>query len=81
MPNNDVYIVITDGWKQGYGASLYCVGIFMNKKEADEIKKKYNDIGCYSIVEHLKLNKHYPMYKAGDFDEYCNEKYIGGYIE
>lgn len=75
-----VYGVIANGYHNGYGAELYLVGIFSNKKQADEVKEKYAD-DCFTTEVEVELNKEYPMIFIDEYYGHSNDNYIGGYIE
>lgn len=72
----DIYVVTADGHTEGWGSELYLVGVFDTKKEAEECAEKEK---CFARVVHASLNKIYTMRKDKTWNEWSNQKYLGGY--
>ena len=76
MESKTVYLVTSDGWNEGWGTEIYCVGIFSDENEANKVARK-NEGDIFNI----ELNKCYNMHKNNHDRNYSNELYLGGYIE
>ena len=87
---NMVWMVTADTWTNGYGSTIYLVGIFDNEQKADDAveaaKMRYEIVNKYAV----KPNNMYDLtnpYEDYAFDDNGapippkNTIYLGGYIE
>lgn len=75
--NMNLYVVTADGWGEGYGAEIYLVGVFSDKKKAEEVRKEEG-----GKMTEVALDEIYPLKESDMFvDVYGNDKYLGGYVE
>lgn len=71
------YIVTADGWKSGYGAEIYLIGVYYSKELAERIAKKNKG----SVTE-IETNKEFPLEKGDPYwGDMRNQYYLGGYYE
>ena len=73
-----LYAVTADGHNQPYGSEIYLIGVFDDKRKATETvsKCKYQ-----TKITEVEMNKKYRMKHDKFWDEWSNEKYLGGYSE
>lgn len=94
---NTVWMVTADTWTEGYGSSIYLVGIFDDEQKADDAvevaKQRYGIVNKYAV----KLNDRYDLinpyewYPDQDDDDAFDDDgepippkntiYLGGYVE
>ena len=72
-----VYTVTADGWRNGYGAEIYLLGVFDNRADADACATQ---CGVGAFITKVELNKSYPL-KEDAWGDSGNELYLGGYCE
>lgn len=81
--NKKLYVVTCDGVQDGYGSYIYLVGVFDNRKDAENARdaaaKVSNDE--FASITEVDLNKEYPLVMNSDFSEATNENLLGGYME
>lgn len=95
--SEDLYLVTCDGHAGGYGSEIYLVGIFTTKEQAEAainqvnldintvLRNKYDDWDDNNYCRITLANKDtvYLMrpYSGNWWDEFSNDKYLGGYYE
>lgn len=73
-----LYLVTHDGYREGYGTSIYVVGIFDDLEKA---KEKVKELGAeYTTLTILDLNCTYPL-EIDRWGNLFNDKCLGGYVE
>ena len=78
-----LYVVTCDGLQDGYGAYIYLVGVFDNRKDAENARDAAAKISNdeFPIITEVDLNKEYPLAMNSNFSEASNENFLGGYME
>lgn len=81
-PRN-VYVVTANGWREGYGANIYLMGVFTSRKKAKEATHK---LPYLTQIDRVPINKVFPLKRDYDnrleeYDNYSNQYYFGGYVE
>lgn len=95
--SEDLYLVTCDGHAGGYGSEIYLVGIFTTKEQAEAainqvnldintvLRNKYDDLDDNDYCHITLANKDtvYLMRPGSScwWDEFSNDKYLGGYCE
>ena len=79
---NMVWMVTADTWTEGYGSTIYLVGIFDSEQEADDAveaaKMRYKAVSKDAV----ELNNRYDLTTPfSSNEEHENAIYLGGYIE
>ena len=76
-----VWMVTTDTWTEGYGSTIYLVGIFDSEQEADDAvdaaHMRYETVNKYAV----ELNNRYDLRTPFSGEPTENAIYLGGYIE
>ena len=79
----NVYVVTANGWREGYGANIYLMGVFTSRKKAQEVTHNLP----YSMqIDEVPIDKLFPLKRDYDnyseyYDNYSNQYYLGGYVE
>ena len=93
--NDELYLVACDGC-QSYGVEMYLVGIFTSLEKAQNAAVQVNLYINTCLKDKFGADNHqsknycriitaekditYPM-KSSNWDDFLNDKYIGGYVE
>ena len=82
--NNALYLVVCNGYLEGYGEETYCLGIFDSKEQAENAVKectvKYGARCNNPHIINVVLNDLYRLTKIRS-SRYANQLYLGGYVE
>mgnify|MGYP000897826721 CR=1 FL=1 len=95
--SENLYLVTCDGHAGGYGSEIYLVGIFTTKEQAEAainqvnldintvLRNKDDDFDDHDYCHITLANKDtvYLMRPGSSYwwDEFSNDKYLGGYCE
>ena len=95
--DDTLYLVTCDGHAGGYGSEIYLIGIFTTKEQAEAainqvnldintvLRNKYDDWDDHNCCRITLANKDtvYLMRPGSGYwwDEFSNDKYLGGYSE
>ena len=71
-----VYTVTANGWRNGYGAEIYLLGVFDNLSDAEFCAKCVIE----AKITAVGINKMFPLIKD-EWGDLANENYLGGYCE
>ena len=79
---NMVWMVTADTWSEGYGSTIYLVGIFDDEQKADDAveaaKMRYEIVNKYAVKPNNMYDLTIPF---SSNEEHENAIYLGGYIE
>lgn len=79
-----VYVVTANGWREGYGAGIYLIGVFSDFEKAREAA--YCSPTATAKIDKVPIDKVFPLKRDYDnrseeYDNYSNQYYLGGYCE
>ena len=73
-----LYVLTANGYTASYGSEIYLIGVFDDKKKAEEIASKQK---VYTVLTEVNLNALYDLKYDRRHGEYSNKNYLGGYVE
>ena len=73
-----LYVVTADGHNQIYGSYIYLIGVFDDRRKAT---KTVSECKYPTKITEVELNEKYRMKHDKLWDNWSNEKYLGGYSE
>jgi hypothetical protein len=80
--SRNVYVVTANGWREGYGANIYLMGVFTSRKKAQEAA---HELPYSTQINGVPIDKAFPLKRDYDNcledDNYSNQYYLGGYCE
>lgn len=74
-----VYVVIEEGWKDGYGSYPFLIGVFDSKEDAEKMVERSADMDEPRVVIEIEKNKEFPLTEGEYY--YFNDYSLGGYAE
>lgn len=80
----NVYVVTANGWREGYGAEIYLMGVFSDLEKARAAS--YWTPTAPAQIDKIPIDKVFPLTRdyynrLEIYDNYSNQFYLGGYVE
>lgn len=82
--SRNVYVITANGWREGYGANIYLMGVYTDLEKARAAS--YWSQTAPAKIDKIPIDKVFPLMRdydnrSEDYDNYSNQYYLGGYVE